>query len=113
MKKNNFISLTETNILKGVALIFMYIHHMFTYPGMYIDGISYPSLETFVQIFRHPFNPVSIFCFITGYTSVFSKNKTLNKILNILEPIYLIILLIIVTAYLIDSTYNPFLYFRF
>ena len=42
-----------------------------------------------------------------------SKNKTLNKILNILEPIYLIILLIIVTAYLIDSTYNPFLYFRF
>lgn len=46
------------------------------------------------------------------YTKL-SKNKTLNKILNILEPIYLIILLIIVTAYLIDSTYNPFLYFRF
>lgn len=46
------------------------------------------------------------------YTKL-SKNKTLNKILNILEPIYLIILLIIVTAYLIDSTYNPFLYFHF
>ena len=82
MKKNNFISLTETNILKGVALIFMYIHHMFTYPGMYIDGISYPSLETFAQIFRHPFNPVSIFCFITGYTYVFSKNKTLKQSLK-------------------------------
>ena len=38
------------------------------------------------------------------------KNK---KIINIFEPIYLLILLIIVTMYLIDSSYNPFLYFRF
>ena len=38
------------------------------------------------------------------------KNK---KIINILEPIYLLILLIIVTMYLIDSSYNPFLYLRF
>lgn len=36
-----------------------------------------------------------------------------KKIINILEPIYLLILLIIVTMYLIDSSYNPFLYFRF
>ncbi len=36
-----------------------------------------------------------------------------KKIVNILEPIYLLILLIIVTMYLIDSSYNPFLYFRF
>ena len=38
------------------------------------------------------------------------KNK---KNINIFEPIYLLILLIIVTMYLIDSSYNPFLYFRF
>lgn len=36
-----------------------------------------------------------------------------KKIINILEPIYLLILFIIVTMYLIDSSYNPFLYFRF
>lgn len=36
-----------------------------------------------------------------------------KKIINILEPICLLILLIIVTMYLIDSSYNPFLYFRF
>ena len=41
------------------------------------------------------------------------KSKCLNKIINILEPIFLIILLLLVTAYLIDSSYNPFLYFRF
>ena len=36
-----------------------------------------------------------------------------KKIINILESIYLLILLIIVTMYLIDSSYNSFLYFRF
>ena len=41
------------------------------------------------------------------------SNDKGKKIINILEPIYLLILLIIVTMYLIDSSYNPFLYFRF
>ena len=41
------------------------------------------------------------------------KNKTINNLINVLEPIFLIILLLLVTAYLIDSSYNPFLYFRF
>ncbi len=41
------------------------------------------------------------------------KSKCLNKIVNVLEPIFLVILLLLVTAYLIDSSYNPFLYFRF
>ena len=41
------------------------------------------------------------------------KSKCLNKIINVLEPIFLVILLLLVTAYLIDSSYNPFLYFRF
>ena len=41
------------------------------------------------------------------------KSKCLNKIINVLEPIFLVILLLLVTAYLIDSSYNPILYFRF
>ena len=41
------------------------------------------------------------------------ENKKINNIINILEIIVLLILLIIVTSYLIDSSYNPFLYFRF
>lgn len=40
-------------------------------------------------------------------------NKKTNNIINILEPIFVIILLIITTAYLVDNSYNPFLYFRF
>lgn len=36
-----------------------------------------------------------------------------DKILTLAEPVFIAAILIIVTAYLIDGTYNPFLYFRF
>lgn len=40
------------------------------------------------------------------------KPKT-KKLVNVIEPIYIAVLLIVVTAYLVDNSYNPFLYFRF
>ncbi|MFA5528227.1 MAG: MBOAT family protein, partial [Peptostreptococcales bacterium] len=36
-----------------------------------------------------------------------------RKIINILEPIMHISLLLLITGYLIDGSFNPFLYFRF
>ncbi len=36
-----------------------------------------------------------------------------NKIFNFIEPLGYILLLIISTAFLIDASFNPFLYFRF
>lgn len=41
------------------------------------------------------------------------KDKYINNIINILEPILIVIILFVVTSYLIDNSYNPFLYFRF
>ena len=41
------------------------------------------------------------------------KNKYVNNIINILEPILIVIILVVVTSYLTDNSYNPFLYFRF
>ncbi|CDB91583.1 mBOAT family protein [Clostridium sp. CAG:302] len=41
------------------------------------------------------------------------KNKYVNSIINILEPILIVVILVVVTSYLIDNSYNPFLYFRF
>ena len=35
------------------------------------------------------------------------------KVLSILEPITVLVLLILCTAYLVDGSFNPFLYFRF
>ncbi|NLC72676.1 MAG: MBOAT family protein [Ruminococcaceae bacterium] len=40
-------------------------------------------------------------------------NKLPDKAKNILSPIFVVIILILSTAYLVDATYNPFLYFRF
>jgi alginate O-acetyltransferase complex protein AlgI len=41
------------------------------------------------------------------------KNRIGNILLNIAEPVVCIVLLLVITAYLIDEAYNPFLYFRF
>ena len=36
-----------------------------------------------------------------------------QKLVNLLEPVVLVILLLVMTAYLVDGSFNPFLYFRF
>ncbi len=42
------------------------------------------------------------------------KGKTVGaQILTILEPIVLVLLLLVCTGYLVDGSFNPFLYFRF
>ena len=41
------------------------------------------------------------------------KETKLCKLINILEPIYYLVLLTLSTAFLIDESFNPFLYFRF
>ena len=40
-------------------------------------------------------------------------NKKGNFILNTLEPLVLVALLLLITGYLVDGSFNPFLYFRF
>ncbi len=42
-----------------------------------------------------------------------SHHRLLSKVLGVLEPICYIGLLLVVTGYLVDSSFNPFLYFRF
>ena len=41
------------------------------------------------------------------------ENKKISKYIWILEPIGLVALLLVMTAYLVDGSFNPFLYFRF
>ena len=41
------------------------------------------------------------------------KETKFVKVINVLEPITYIILLTLTTAFLIDASFNPFLYFRF
>ena len=53
---------------------------------------------------------------IIGATPIlkdFFNNKKLQKVTNVLEPIYLLLIFAICTSYIIDGSFNPFLYFRF
>ena len=42
-----------------------------------------------------------------------SQRPSLRPVLTVLEPILLAVLLLVCTGYLVDGSFNPFLYFRF
>ena len=59
---------------------------------------------------------VSILCstpIIRYFIQKLNQNKMIHKIFEIVEPIIYISLLLLCTSYIIDESYNPFLYFRF
>ena len=41
------------------------------------------------------------------------NSDKIKKLTNVFEPVFLLIILVLSTSYIIDSTFNPFLYFRF
>lgn len=43
---------------------------------------------------------------------IISKEK-FTKVVNLVEPIFLVIILVLSTSYIVDGSFNPFLYFRF
>lgn len=45
--------------------------------------------------------------------SLIKEKNAGNRIINIAEPIVCVILILVITAYLVDGSFNPFLYFRF
>lgn len=53
---------------------------------------------------------------IIASTPIFIKitnNVKFNKIINILEPIFLFLVFLLCSSYIVDGSFNPFLYFRF
>ena len=78
-----------------------------------LNNLSFINNETIYHVRNYL---VVLIIAILGVTplfkNLFSRIKT-NKLINTLEILYCFTLLIIVTAFLIDSSFNPFLYFRF
>jgi len=50
---------------------------------------------------------------LLGATPIPKKIVSKIKAVQLLEPVVLLLMLVIVTAYLVDGSFNPFLYFRF
>ncbi len=42
-----------------------------------------------------------------------TKSRRGERLINLLEPAALVLVMVLVTAYLVDGSFNPFLYFRF
>ncbi len=78
-----------------------------------IGGIPLASKES---IYYFKSYLVVIVAGIVGATPIFkniANNKKIHKVINILEPIFLLGILLLSTSYIIDGSFNPFLYFRF
>ena len=72
--------------------------------------ISQESLYYFKSYF------VVLIVAIIGATPILkniAKKEKIHKIINVLEPLYLLVIFVICTSYIIDGSFNPFLYFRF
>lgn len=86
--------------------------------GMFgAGGISFSSPETLYHLKSYA---VLLIVAIVGSTPIvkslankFSESKKAGKLANVLEPIMIVVLFAVVTAFLVDSSSNPFLYFRF
>jgi alginate O-acetyltransferase complex protein AlgI len=42
-----------------------------------------------------------------------TERARVRRIINLVEPVVLTALLMLITGYLVDGSFNPFLYFRF
>lgn len=100
-----------TNIIKGIALIMMFIHHFFTFPPWWGDVIDYPIIRELSPYFFEPFKMcVLIFCFLTGYTYFFNGQKnlkySLRKITDIFIPYWFVFFVFAVIAVLCGYKYS-------
>lgn len=98
-----YFSRETTNIIKGVALILMFIHHFFTFPATIVCQVDYPWIETFAAYFESPTSIcVSVFAFLTGCFYYYASQKTyrysVKKILDLLIPYWGAYLLLLVIS---------------
>lgn len=86
--------------------------------GMFgVQGVPLWSEETGYYLAGYA---MLLICAFVGATPVIKnvvlklkENEKINLVINILEPIVHVALLLIVTAYFVDGSFSPFLYFRF
>ncbi|MBO5397794.1 MAG: MBOAT family protein [Clostridia bacterium] len=75
-----------------------------------IGGISLTSLESIYYLKSYA---VVLIISLIGATPLMKNVFKDKKVSNFLEPVFILFVLIISTSYIIDGSFNPFLYFRF
>lgn len=101
--KTPYIDRNTTAGLKGLALIFMFVHHFFTFPDWYVGGIAYPGFLPYVRFFQGPLKMcVVLFAFLTGYFYWFGTRRSLKyslqKITDVLLSYWIVYIPLMVLA---------------
>lgn len=89
-----------TDIIKGCALVLMFLHHFFTFPDELLNPAPYPWIGEFAHYFEAPTSIcVGVFAFLTGYFYFFSAQKSyrnsLRKILDLMIPYWMVFLFLL------------------
>lgn len=111
MEENrSFIAKDETNIIKGFAIILMFIHHFFTFPSFWIDSVAEMYVNNHFDVFNTSFKIcVPIFAFLTGYFYFFAKKKTFRYSIKKSTDFwicYLVVFALLVIAAILSGAYS-------
>lgn len=119
-EKHKIIGNIVTNILVVIGFVFFYNEKnildifikMFTGKGISFTNVStnYYLLNYFVLLI---ISFIACTPLLKNIINKCKKNKNLNIVISIGEPIILIGLLVLSTAFIVDASSNSFLYFRF
>lgn len=119
-EKHKIIGNMVTNILVVIGFVFFYNEKnildifikMFTGKGISFTNVStnYYLLNYFVLLI---ISFIACTPLLKNIINKCKKNKNLNIVISIVEPIILIGLLVLSTAFIVDASSNSFLYFRF
>lgn len=122
LKKHRVFGLITTNILVIIGFV-IFNQTTLTGIGTFIssmfglNNLSFTNIETNYYLKNYLLvliiGIIASTPIIKNLISKLRSYKIMDNIISILEPITYIILLIICTAFIIDESFNPFLYFRF
>lgn len=119
-EKHKIIGNMVTNILVVIGFIFFYNEKniLDIFIKMFTGrGISFTNVSTNYYLLNYLVLLIISFIACTpllkNIINKCKKNKNLNIVISIVEPIILIGLLVLSTAFIVDASSNSFLYFRF
>ena len=122
LNKTKILSRVYTLVAVGISFVIFNATDMkeaFSYIGEMFGVGEIPLVSTEFFYYLKNF-AVTLVVGITGATPIVKRsvenlfeNKKISKFIWILEPVGLVVLLAVMTAYLVDGSFNPFLYFRF
>ena len=99
----SFVIFNRTNF----SYIQLFIKNMFGF-----GNLTFTNIETNYYLKNYIFIILTAIICSMSYKKIYIRIKD-NKVFNFIEPVIIIALFILCTAYIVNESFNPFLYFRF